>query len=152
MSSARQGFLAVIRRFFESKFRKKSIVLRYDNQNSRNTGVSGVFSCPKAGFSLVFSLMGSTGGNCADKTLHAVGAFALHLLRHMAIHVQCEGGSGVAQITLHGLDVISRRGSRQLRRSDAGRGNGHWDNPWPRRCACTRGRLSASSGVYRTRW
>ena len=30
MSVARQGFLAVIRRFFESKFRKKSIVLRYD--------------------------------------------------------------------------------------------------------------------------
>ena len=43
------------------------------NQSSRNTCVSGVFSCPKAGFSLIFSLIGSTGGNCADKTLHAVG-------------------------------------------------------------------------------
>ena len=31
MSSVHQVFLAVIRRFFESKFRKKSIVLRYDN-------------------------------------------------------------------------------------------------------------------------
>ena len=29
------------------------------NQNSRNACVSGVFSCPKAGFSLVFSLMRS---------------------------------------------------------------------------------------------
>ena len=29
------------------------------NQNSRNTCVSGVFSCSKAGFSLVFSLMRS---------------------------------------------------------------------------------------------
>ena len=33
MSVARQGFLAVIRRFFESKFRKKSIVLRYDKKD-----------------------------------------------------------------------------------------------------------------------
>jgi hypothetical protein len=47
--------------------------LSYDRQSSRNTCVSGVFSCPKTGFSLIFSLIGSTGGNCTDKTLHAVG-------------------------------------------------------------------------------
>ena len=35
MSSARPGFIAVIRRFFESKFRKKSIVLRYDKRSKR---------------------------------------------------------------------------------------------------------------------
>ena len=51
--------------------------------------------------------MGSTGGNCADKTLHAVGTFALHLVGHMPIYVQRKGGSGVAQIALCGLDVIS---------------------------------------------
>ncbi len=106
MSSVHQVFLAVIRRFFKANF-KKSIVLSYDNQNSRNTGVSGVFSCPKTGFSLIFSLIGSTGGNCTDKTLHAVGTFALHLVCHMTIHVQRKGGSGVAQIALHCLDVIS---------------------------------------------
>ena len=77
------------------------------SQNSRNTGVSGVFSCPKAGFSLIFSLIGSTDGNCTDKALHAVGTFALHLVSHMAIHVQRKGGCGVTQITLHCLDVIS---------------------------------------------
>ena len=66
----------------------------------------GSFLCPKAGFSLIFSLIGSTGGNCTDKTLHAVGTFTLHLVSHMAIHVQREGGSGVAQITLHCLDVV----------------------------------------------
>lgn len=65
-----------------------------------------LFSYPKTGFSLIFSLIGSTGGNCADKTLHAAGAFALHLVGHMAIYVQCEGGSGVAQIPLHRLDVV----------------------------------------------
>ena len=76
------------------------------NQSSRNTGVSGVFSCPKAGFSLIFSLIGSTGGNCTDKTLHAVGTFALHLVSHMAIHVQRKGRCGVTQISLHCLDVV----------------------------------------------
>ena len=77
------------------------------NQNSRNTCVSGAFLCPKTGFSLIFSLIGSTGGNCADKTLHAVGAFALHLVGHMSIYVQCKGSSGVTQITLHRLDIVT---------------------------------------------
>lgn len=83
------------------------------NQNSRNTCVSGVFSCPETGFSLIFSLIGSTGGNCADKTLHAVGTFALHLVGHMTIHVQRKGRCGVAQISLHRLDVVpgSNRGN-----------------------------------------
>lgn len=66
-----------------------------------------LFSCPKAGFSLIFSLIGSTGGNCTDKTLHAVGTFALHLIGHMAIHVQCKGCCGVTQITLHCLDIVA---------------------------------------------
>ena len=77
------------------------------NQSSRNTGVSGVFSCPKAGFSLIFSLIGSTGENCTDKTLHAVGTFTLHLVSHMAIHVQRKGRCGVTQITLHRLDIVA---------------------------------------------
>ena len=61
---------------------------------------------PKTGFSLIFSLIGSTGGNCTDKTLHAVGAFALHLVGHMAVYVQRKGRCGVAQISLHCLDVV----------------------------------------------
>lgn len=48
MSSAHQGFLAVIRRFFESKFRKKSIVLSYDKRNSRHS-VAAVFSFRRKG-------------------------------------------------------------------------------------------------------
>jgi len=36
VSSVHQVFLAVIRRFFESKFRKKSIVLRYDRKAPPN--------------------------------------------------------------------------------------------------------------------
>ena len=57
--------------------------------------------------------MGSTGGNCADKTLHAVGTFALHLVSHMAVYVQRKGRCGVAQISLHCLDVVpgSNRGN-----------------------------------------
>ena len=51
--------------------------------------------------------MGSTGGNCADKTLHAVGTFALHLVSHMAVYVQRKGRCGVTQISLHGLDIVA---------------------------------------------
>ena len=58
-------------------------------------------------FSLIFSLIGSTGGNCTDKTLHAVGTFALHLVCHMAVYVQCEDGCGVTQIALHRLDIVA---------------------------------------------
>ena len=38
--------------------------------------------------------------------LHAVGTFALHLVSHMAVYVQRKGRCGVAQITLHRLDVV----------------------------------------------
>ena len=50
--------------------------------------------------------MGSTGGNCADKALHAVGTFALHLVSHMAVYVQRKGRCGVTQIALHRLYVV----------------------------------------------
>ena len=51
--------------------------------------------------------MGSTGGNCTDKTLHAVGTFALHLVGHMAVYVQRKGRCGVTQIALHCLDIVA---------------------------------------------
>ena len=65
------------------------------------------FHARKQVLALFFSLIGSTGGNCADKTLHAVGTFVLHLVGHMTIHVQRKSRCGVAQISLHCLDVIS---------------------------------------------
>ncbi len=49
MSVARQGFLAVIRRFFESKFRKKSIVLRYDKcKDSEQKCLESFLFCAKS--------------------------------------------------------------------------------------------------------
>ena len=51
--------------------------------------------------------MGSTGGNCADKTLHAVSTFALHLVGHMTVYVQRKGRCGVTQITLHCFNVVA---------------------------------------------
>ena len=47
MSSVHQVFLAVIRRFLKANF-KKSIVLRYDNMNSRHS-VAAVFSFRRKG-------------------------------------------------------------------------------------------------------
>lgn len=49
MNVARQGFLAVIRRFFESKFRKKSIVLRYDKcKDSEQKCLESFLFCAKS--------------------------------------------------------------------------------------------------------
>ena len=42
-----------------------------------------------------------------DKALHAVGALLLHLVGDMAVDVQGKGRRGVAQVALHGLDVVS---------------------------------------------
>lgn len=91
---------------------QKVIALRFHSSWCKNVMLHEV-SCPKTGFSLIFSLIGSTDGNCTDKTLHAVGTFALHLVGHMAIHVQRKGGCGVTQITLHRLDIVpgSNRGN-----------------------------------------
>lgn len=47
MSSVHQVFLAVIRRFLKANF-KKSIVLSYDNMNSRHS-VAAVFSFRRKG-------------------------------------------------------------------------------------------------------
>ena len=69
--------------------------------------VSRVFSLPKSGFSLIFSLMKSPDRNGLDKLLHPLGTVLLHLLRHMAIHVQCESSGGMAEIFLHGFNVVA---------------------------------------------
>ena len=53
-------------------------------------------------FPFVFPLA----GNFVDILLHPLGAFALHLICHMAIDVEGEGGSGVAQIPLDGFNVV----------------------------------------------
>lgn len=41
-----------------------------------------------------------------DKALHPLGALATHLVGDMAIDVQGEDRRGVAQVFLHGLDVV----------------------------------------------
>ena len=51
--------------------------------------------------------MGSACGDRLDEPLHSVRTFPLHLIRHMAVHIQRKRGGGVAQITLHCLDVVS---------------------------------------------
>ena len=46
-------------------------------------------------------------GIALDKLPHSGGAFPLHFVRHIVVDIQGKGGSGVAQVPLHGLDVIS---------------------------------------------
>ena len=42
-----------------------------------------------------------------DKPFHSIGGLLPHLLGDMAVDVQREAGGGMAQVPLHGLDVIS---------------------------------------------
>ena len=46
-------------------------------------------------------------GIALDKLPHSGGAFPLHFVRHIVVDIQGKGGGGVAQVPLHGLDVIS---------------------------------------------
>ena len=46
-------------------------------------------------------------GNSPDELLHALGTGSLHLICHMAVHIQRKGGGVMPQIFLHCLDVIS---------------------------------------------
>lgn len=54
-------------------------------------------------FPLFFPLQGE---HTFDILLHPGGAGLLHLVRDVAVHVQRECGGGVAQVPLHGLDVV----------------------------------------------
>lgn len=54
-------------------------------------------------FPLVFPLQVR---NALNVLLHTVRAGLLHLFCDMAVHVQREGGAIVAQVSLHGLDIV----------------------------------------------
>ena len=54
-------------------------------------------------FPLFFPLLGE---NVFDVLLHAGGAGLLHLVGDMAVHVQRKCSGGVAQVALHGLQIV----------------------------------------------
>ena len=43
-----------------------------------------------------------------NEAFHTVGAILLHLVRDVSVDVQREGCSGVAEVSLHGFDIVSR--------------------------------------------
>ena len=55
-------------------------------------------------FRLLYPFSGA--GHASDKCLHSVRTVLLHLVRDMTIDVQRKGGGGVAQIALHGFDIV----------------------------------------------
>lgn len=73
--------------------------------------VTGLFFCL---FSLVYPYVypfqdfcvSLGAGNTLDKCFHAGGAVLFHLICHVAVDIQSKGGGSVAQVPLHGLDVI----------------------------------------------
>ena len=69
--------------------------------------VSRFFVLLKNGFSLIFSLMKLPIRNRLDKLLHPLSAVLLHLFRHMSVNIQRESRSGMAEIFLHGFNVVT---------------------------------------------
>lgn len=59
-------------------------------------------------FPLFFSYGGFPlpSGNAPDKVLHPFSTFPLHLIGDMTVDIQCKGGGGMAQVALHGLNVV----------------------------------------------
>ena len=55
-------------------------------------------------FRLLYPFSGA--GHASNKCLHSVRTVLLHLVRDMTIDVQRKGGGGVAQIALHGFDIV----------------------------------------------
>ena len=47
-----------------------------------------------------------SGRHALDELLHAIRAGLFHLGRHMAVHIKSKGRRRMAQVFLHGLDVI----------------------------------------------
>lgn len=68
-----------------------------------------------------------------DETLHSGGTVFLHLVGDVAVNVEGEGCGGVAEVLLHGLDVIARLdgghgvGMAQVMESGVGRADGGYN-------------------------
>ena len=77
----------------------------------RAATVLGIFSCQKPFLALFLALLeaetlASHGGKTLDKGLHTGRTRLLHLVCHVAIHVQRERGGSMAQIALHRFGII----------------------------------------------
>ena len=82
----------------------ESLLLRHKKPWNRNG--SRVLLYPLVGiFPLVFPLQLQ---NVLDEALHALCAGPFHLVRNMAVHIQSKGCCGMAQVSLHRLDIVPR--------------------------------------------
>ncbi len=65
--------------------------------------IPGDLLCVGESFPLYFPLLA---GDPLDEGLHPGGASLLHMIRDVAVDIQCESGGGMAQIALHRFNVI----------------------------------------------
>ena len=83
------------------------VLYRAPSKNLVTIMVARFFALSKSGFSLIFSLMKSPDRNRLDKLFHPLSAILFHLLRNMAVNIQCESSCGMAEIFLHSLNVVA---------------------------------------------
>ena len=83
------------------------VLYRAPPKNLETIMVSRFFVLFKSGVSLIFSLMKSPVRNRPDKLLHSLCAILFHLFRNMSVNIQRERRSGMAEIFLHGFNVVA---------------------------------------------
>ena len=83
------------------------VLYRAPSENLETMMVSRFFVLLKSGVSLIFSLMKSPDRNRLDKLLHSLSAILLHPFRNMSVNIQRESCSGMAEIFLHGFNVVA---------------------------------------------
>ena len=83
------------------------VLYRAPLENLVTIMVARFFALPKSGFSLIFSLMKLPVRNRLNKLLHSLSAILFHLFRNMSVNIQRESRSGMAEIFLHGFNVVT---------------------------------------------
>ena len=58
-------------------------------------------------FSLIFSLIVSSGRYGLNKLFHPLCAVSLHLLRDVSVNIQRKRSGSVSEVFLHGLNVVA---------------------------------------------
>ena len=83
------------------------VLYRAPQKSLEATRVSRLFLLLFLRFSLIFSLIVSSGRYGLNKLFHPLGAVLLHLLRDVSVNIRRKRSGSVSKIFLHSLNVVA---------------------------------------------
>ena len=83
------------------------VLYRAPQKSLETTRVSRLFLLQFLRFSLIFSLILSSGRYGLNKLFHPLCAVSLHLLRDMSVNIQRKRSGSVSKVFLHGFNVVA---------------------------------------------